>query len=109
MALLIEPKQYARFTVDKHRLAVAGEGPPEGALVRMDGLEIGRFARDHEIASGESLAAQEIVARADQGDAMASETLARYEERLARALATVIRAAVSASGAGNTSADSQPA
>jgi fructokinase len=46
--------------------------------------------RDHHAATGEDLAAVEIAARADAGDAGAIASLARYEDRLARALATVI-------------------
>ena len=42
------------------------------------------FARDHEQASGERLTPEEIVARGNEA------TLARYEERLARALGSVI-------------------
>jgi fructokinase len=42
------------------------------------------FARDHEQATGEKLSPDEIVARGSEA------TLARYEERLARALGTVI-------------------
>jgi fructokinase len=42
------------------------------------------FARDHELATGERLSPDEIVARGSEA------TLARYEERLARALGTVI-------------------
>ena len=42
------------------------------------------LARDHEIATGERLAPEEIVGRG------ADATLARYEERLARALGSVI-------------------
>ena len=42
------------------------------------------FARDHELATGERLSPEEIVARGSEA------TLARYEERLARALGLVI-------------------
>ncbi len=48
------------------------------------------LVRDHEAASGEKLAADEIARRAMAGDAAAAATLARYEHRLARALASVI-------------------
>lgn len=48
------------------------------------------MARDHLEATGEALAAPEIVARAGTGDAAAAATLARYEERMARALAVVL-------------------
>jgi fructokinase len=46
--------------------------------------------RDHAQASGDSLGAPEIAARASAGDATAEASLARYEERLARALASVV-------------------
>jgi fructokinase len=46
--------------------------------------------RDHEAATGDSLAPAEIAARAAAGDAACEATLARYEARLARALASVI-------------------
>lgn len=45
---------------------------------------------DHDIATGQQLDADEIAARAQNGDALCDATLTRYEERLARALATVI-------------------
>lgn len=48
------------------------------------------LARDHAAVTGEALAAPAIAARAAAGDAASAETLARYEERLARALAHVI-------------------
>jgi fructokinase len=48
------------------------------------------MARDHLEATGEALAAPEIVARAGRGDAGATATLARYEQRMARALAVVL-------------------
>jgi len=48
------------------------------------------LARDHEAATGRRLAATEIAAAAEAGDPAAEATLARYEERLARALAGVI-------------------
>jgi len=49
------------------------------------------LARDHRaIVSGDTAPAHEIVARAAGGDATCEATLARYEERLARALAHVI-------------------
>ncbi|HSD67180.1 MAG TPA: ROK family protein [Vicinamibacteria bacterium] len=48
------------------------------------------LARDHLEATGEVLAAPEIAARAAIGDAAAAATLARYEERMARALAVVL-------------------
>jgi fructokinase len=48
------------------------------------------LAADHHRATGESASAEAIVAAAAHGDDTAGETLARYEERLARALASVI-------------------
>jgi len=48
------------------------------------------LAADHARTAGERLAAEEIASRASGGDAAAEATLCRYEERLARALASVI-------------------
>jgi fructokinase len=48
------------------------------------------LARDHAADTGESLAPEAIATRANAGDPRAEATLARYEERLARALATVV-------------------
>lgn len=48
------------------------------------------FARDHRLATGESLSAVEITQRADTGQPQAVATLERYYDRLARALASVI-------------------
>ncbi len=48
------------------------------------------LALDHRRATGEALDAATIAARADAGDAAAAASLARYEDRLARGLATVI-------------------
>jgi fructokinase len=48
------------------------------------------LARDHRQQSGQDLSTGEIAARADAGDAHALATMARYEDRMARALATVI-------------------
>jgi fructokinase len=48
------------------------------------------LARDHREAAGETLGAPDIAARADSGDGAADATMRRYEDRLARALATVI-------------------
>jgi len=48
------------------------------------------FARDHADHGGGVRTGPEIVAAADAGDAAASASLARYAERLARGLATVI-------------------
>ena len=46
--------------------------------------------RDYRLAAGESLEPAQIVARAESGDSTCEAVLARYEERLARALASVI-------------------
>lgn len=48
------------------------------------------LARDHREAAGGSLGAAEVAARAEAGDGVAEATMRRYEDRLARALATVI-------------------
>ena len=48
------------------------------------------MARDHRQQGGAALAPEQIVAQAAAGDAECEATLARYEQRLARALATVI-------------------
>src|SRR5687768_980092 len=48
------------------------------------------LSADHARATGERLAPEEIVARGEAGDAACAATLARYEERLARALASVV-------------------
>jgi fructokinase len=48
------------------------------------------LARDHERVTGKALGAPQIVAAAEAGDRACEETLQRYEERLARALAHVI-------------------
>lgn len=48
------------------------------------------FARDHAAHTGQALAAPDIVAAAAAGDAGAVASLARYQERLSRALATVV-------------------
>jgi len=48
------------------------------------------LARDHRQATGEALDAAEIAASAGRGDRRALATLDRYEERMARALASVI-------------------
>lgn len=48
------------------------------------------MARDHARVSGHTLSAEAIAAAAAAGDADALDTLARYEDRLARALASVI-------------------
>lgn len=48
------------------------------------------MARDHREATGDPLPPEAIVARAGQGDPVCEATLARYVERLARGLASVI-------------------
>jgi fructokinase len=48
------------------------------------------LARDYREATGESLEAPEIVARAGRGEPRATAALERYEERMARALAVVL-------------------
>ncbi|MGD1878977.1 MAG: ROK family protein [Kiloniellaceae bacterium] len=48
------------------------------------------LARDYREAGGEAVAAPELVVRAASGEPAALAALARYEDRLARALATVI-------------------
>jgi fructokinase len=48
------------------------------------------LSRDHREATGEELDAAAIAARAADGDTGCEATLARHEERLARALATVV-------------------
>jgi fructokinase len=48
------------------------------------------MARDHLQATGEAIGAPEVAARAERGDAAARATLARYEDRMARALAVVL-------------------
>ena len=48
------------------------------------------LARDHRLATGQDLKAAEIAARAESGEAEALTTMARYEDRMARALAVII-------------------
>jgi fructokinase len=48
------------------------------------------FERDHLAHSGRAASTADIVAQADAGDAQAQGSLARYEDRLARALAHVV-------------------
>jgi fructokinase len=48
------------------------------------------LARDHQRVTGEPLEPPEIARRADAGDAAASATLDRYEDRMARAIGGVI-------------------
>jgi fructokinase len=51
------------------------------------------LARDHARVTGERASAVEIAERAFEGDAGAETTLARYEDRLARGLASVVNVA----------------
>lgn len=48
------------------------------------------LARDHRLATGEALDAPAIVRQASEGEAAAVATLGRYEDRMARALASII-------------------
>jgi fructokinase len=48
------------------------------------------MSRDHQAATGDAIDAASIAARAEAGDLAADATMARYEARLARALASVI-------------------
>lgn len=48
------------------------------------------LAADHSRAGGEPIPGEEVVARAAGGDRAATETLARWEQRLARSLASII-------------------
>jgi fructokinase len=48
------------------------------------------LAADHARVNGERVLAPELVKRAEAGDAAANATLERYEDRLARGLATII-------------------
>ena len=48
------------------------------------------LAADHQRATGEKLSGEEIARRAESGEERFAATLARYEDRLARALASVI-------------------
>jgi fructokinase len=48
------------------------------------------MSRDHERGTADRLSSPEIARRAEAGDAVAGATLARYEHRMARALATII-------------------
>jgi fructokinase len=48
------------------------------------------LARDHQTATGQQQSPEAIVAAARQGDRAAIETMARYEHRLARGLASII-------------------
>jgi fructokinase len=53
-------------------------------------LSGGGLAADHERATGDKLAPQEVVTRAEAGEPGPEATLSRYEQRLARALASIV-------------------
>jgi fructokinase len=48
------------------------------------------LARDHQRATGQALTAPAVVAAAEAGDSAAEATIVRYEDRMARALASVL-------------------
>ena len=48
------------------------------------------FSNDHQLHGGKGTTARDIISLAEQGDAIASASLQRYEDRMARSLATVI-------------------
>jgi fructokinase len=48
------------------------------------------LALDHQRAGGETIGSEQIVQAAEAGDAKAAATMARWEDRLARALASII-------------------
>ena len=48
------------------------------------------FTNDHQLQGGKGNSAREITALAEQGDTIANASLQHYEDRMARALATVI-------------------
>ena len=48
------------------------------------------LSRDHRLVTGQDVKAPEIALRAESGDAQALATMARYEDRMARALSVVI-------------------
>ncbi|TXH03852.1 MAG: ROK family protein [Nevskiaceae bacterium] len=48
------------------------------------------LAADHARVTGERIAAEDVVARAESGDEKAAATLSRYEDRLSRALAHIV-------------------
>ena len=48
------------------------------------------MAKDYQQKTGQQLSAEQIVEIAEQGDALAEDTLLRYEDRMARSLAHVI-------------------
>ena len=48
------------------------------------------FSNDHQLHGGKGTTARDIISLAEQGDEIASASLQRYEDRMARSLATVI-------------------
>ena len=48
------------------------------------------LARNHKADTGEDLAAKDIAQRADQGDELALQSMTLYEDRMARALSSII-------------------
>jgi fructokinase len=48
------------------------------------------MARDHVLVTGENCSAEQIIERAENGDALAEATLSRYERRLAKGLASIL-------------------
>ena len=48
------------------------------------------MARDHALVTGEAITAEQIIHLAEDGNDAANETLARYERRLAKSLATIL-------------------
>ena len=48
------------------------------------------LVRDYAASGGAVLSAEDVAGRAEAGDGLASQCLARYEDRMARALASVI-------------------
>lgn len=64
-----------------------GAGPPGSIESWISGSGL---ARDHQRVTGALMEAAEIARRAADGDAHAEATLTRYEDRLARSLASVI-------------------
>src|SRR6267154_444437 len=68
--------------------AICGEWGGHGCIEAF--LSGPGLARDHLLATAEAREPADIVARAESGDRGCAATLERYEERLARALASVI-------------------
>jgi fructokinase len=72
--------------------AVPTPSPANGAIRRCieSFLSGPALALDHRQATGEAVDGTDLAGRAAAGDAAAEATFARYEDRLARALATVM-------------------